>query len=186
LAWNKNVYREWFRFAQLAAKYKLPYPEEFGDLSKYSMDEAYIDIHERSEAGRLRKTDDKAFEKWWKEKKDLFYEPPETARAVTKMRPSNNHPKDNHFLYLQVDLRDLDKAMIEYHKMMVKIYNYQQEKGTKFIFQSKAKFHPSLPPQNIKLQKLTMYRLAYDLFSQGKSRTDIVIELINRDWMKEN
>lgn len=188
LGWSKNVYREWFRFAQLSP---LPYPKEFGDLSLYGDECSYIDIHQVTpKIGRLRNNDDEQFNKWWKEKMDLFYEPSEqlTDRIVTKIDPNQKEFSDNpNYLYLQVDLRDLDKAVIEFNKVMLKEYEKQKSQKQKFQFESKAKFHPSVPQKNIKLQKLMIYRLAYDLkFKQEKSRIDIVIYLSEKGWMKKS
>ncbi len=199
LNWSKNVYREWFRYAQLTP---LTYPTDFGDLSEYSTDDANIDIHQItpniSRVGKLRrmrqmyKEDDKEFNKWWKEKKDLFYEPSEQLndRIVTKMGRDPNKKKwpiNNNYLYLQIDLKDLDKAVIEFNKVMVKEYEKQKNNKKNFKFQSKAKYFPSLPQKNIRLQKLMAYRLAYDMkFNQNKSRIDIVIYLTERGLMEKS
>ena len=70
---------------------------------------------------------------------------------------------------------------------MLKEYEKQKSQKQKFQFESKAKFHPSVPQKNIKLQKLMIYRLAYDLkFKQKKSRIDIVIYLSEKGWMEKS
>lgn len=188
LGWSKNTYREWFRFAQLSP---LPYPKEFGDLSQYGTKYSYIDIHEVTpKIGRLRKDDDKEFNQWWKEKMVLFYEPSEQSidRIVTKIDPnSKEFPNDKNYLYLQIDLRDLDKAVIEFNKLMKKEYEKKENNKEKFKFESKAKFHPSVSQKNITLQKLMIYRLAYDMkFNQNKNRIDIVIALTENGWMEKS
>jgi hypothetical protein len=188
LAWSKNVYREWFRYAQLSP---LNYPKDFGDLSEYGTESAYIDIHPVTpKIGRLYKDEDLEFNQWWKEKMDLFYEPPEQHidRIVTKINPNEKEFQiDKNHLYLQINLSDLDKAVIEFNKVMVKEYYKQKEARKKFKFQSKAKYYPSLPQKNIRLQKLMIYRLAYDLkFKQNKSRIDIVIHLTENGMMKKS
>jgi hypothetical protein len=188
LCWSKNVYREWFRFAQLSP---LPYPSEFGNLSQYGKACSYVDIHEVTpKIGRLRYDDDKEFNQWWKEKMDLFYEPAEqfNDRIVTKIYPNQTElSEDPNYLYLRIDRRDLDKAVIEFNKLMVKEYEKQKEKGKKFQFESKAKFHPSVPQKNITLLKLMIYRLAYDMkFNQNKTRIDIVIHLTEKGWLKKS
>jgi len=190
LGWSKSVYREWFRYAQLSPK---PYPSEFGDLSAYGTEYSDIDIHQLSDGGggKLNKNDDKEFNKWWKEVMDLFYEPSEQLndRIVTKMGRDPNKkdwPIDENYLYLQIDLRDLDKSVIEFNNVIKKEYEKQKQKKKKFKFVSKAKFSPSLSPKNIRLQKLMTYRLAYDLkFNQNKSRIDTVIYLSEIGLMKK-
>jgi hypothetical protein len=189
LGWSKNVYREWFRYAQLSP---LPYPKDFGDLSEYGTNFAYENIHQIvPTVGRPYKDGDTEFNKWWKEKMDLFYEPSEQRkdRIVTKINPNEKDwPFDKkNYLYLQIDLSDLDKAVVEFNKVMVKEYYKQREKRKKFKFQSKAKYYPSLPQKNIKLEKLMTYRLAYDLkFKQNKNRIDIVIHLTENGLMKKS
>jgi len=188
LGWSKTVYREWFRFAQLSP---LPYPTQFGNLSTYGTTDSDIDIHQRSEGGRLRKDDDMEFNKWWKGVMDLFYEPSEQKidRIVTKMGRDPNKtqwPINPNYLYLQIDLSDLDKAVIEFNKVMAKEYDKQKAKKKKFKFQSKAKFYPSLQSKNIRLQKLMTYRLAYDMkANQHKNRIDIVIRLTEMGLMEK-
>lgn len=187
LGWSKLVYREWFRFAQLSP---LPYPNDFGDLSQYGTECSYIDVHQITpKVGRLRNDDDKEFNQWWKDKMDLFYEPSEQPidRIVTKIDPnSKDWPISPDLLYLQINLTDLDKAVIEFNKLMVKEYDKKIANQQKFEFKSKAQYYPSLPQKNIRLQKLMTYRLAYDLkFNQNKSRADIVIYLTERGLMEK-
>jgi len=94
LAWNRSVYQEWFRFAQISP---LKTPKEFGFLQEFGIKNQFIynnegkivnphkrdyfhitkKAKEKGEEkiyGRPFKEADKEFKKWWELNKELFLE----------------------------------------------------------------------------------------------------------------
>ena len=179
LGWSKVLYREWFRYAQLSPQ---PIPIEFGDLSLYGKDREYshANIHERSyrknrkgdyTSGRFNKVADIEFEKWWKDHRELFLEPsPDPAvEVLTKGRIK----ADDDHLILRFDLRDYERAKFEFENLIAK---HKRD----YVFESKARFKPSIEQRSIQLSKLLTYRIAWELCEiDGLSRKMTVIHLMD-------
>ena len=148
LLWRKDVYREWFLYAQLGQKLRRKIPKAFGNLSKFN-----------------------DFEDWWRDERygfELFCELP-IDTLVTEVKSNTSISSDE--ILIKINLKgDLDIINRDINKLLI-------SKDVDSDYISTARFRPSRPMRNISVgvtktefddeekrqNKLAEYRNTYEV-----------------------
>lgn len=125
LLWRKATYELWYKFAKIHQANGGSIPKEFGDLKQFE-----------------------EFEDWWRHPKygfELFCEP-EYEKLVQPSSGKKN--KDPNVVRFDVRINADRELILRDFELALKKVNEHHE------YQSQARFQPSLPQQQLKLQKL--------------------------------
>lgn len=149
LLWRKDVYREWFNYGLLFEQHKGGrLPEAFGVLSEFE-----------------------SFEDWWRDPRygfELFCEPARDSLVQIVDADALRLEADD--VLLKLNLR-ADKAVL-----VAECKKFINRLAIEDTYQSRARFQPSKPAEDLMVEKLKEYRRSY-LVSLGRKQLDAIKEL---------